>query len=162
MGFSSNPPPAFSSVSNPQYHLPPSCVPNLLCAQSENGSIQGRQKNGFKPYLVQFKNTFLPLTKAKQSLHSDSTWNHGKMKKKQRNKLGMIRMEPILYQAKSSVSSGQRRHAPHFSSSNIHENRLDLTLLKKNGFPENWTQAQTWIWYEMLVHTGPWNPIDSS
>lgn len=23
------------------------------------------------------------------------------------------------------------------------QNRLDLTLLKKNGFPENWTQAQT-------------------
>lgn len=28
----------------------------------------------------------------------------------------------------------------------------------KNGFPENWTQAQTWIWCEMLVPTGPWNP----
>ena len=55
----------------------------------------------------------------------------------------MIWMEPTLYQAKSRVSSGQRRYAPHFSSSNIHEDRLDLTLLMKNGVPENWTQAQT-------------------
>lgn len=54
----------------------------------------------------------------------------------------MILMEPILYQVKSMISSGQRQHVPHFSSSNIHENRLDLTLFMKNGFPENWTQAQ--------------------
>lgn len=54
----------------------------------------------------------------------------------------MILMEPILDQEKSMISSGQRQHVPHFSSSDSHENRLDLTLFMKNGFPENWTQAQ--------------------
>lgn len=54
----------------------------------------------------------------------------------------MILMEPILDQEKSMISSGQRQRVPHFSSSDSHENRLDLTLFMKNGFPENWTQAQ--------------------
>lgn len=81
-----------------------------------------------------------------------------KDKEVEKGQTGMILMEPILDQVKSMISPGQRQHVPHCSSSNIHENRLDLTLFMKNGFPENWTQAQIGTWYEMLVPTGPGNP----